>query len=206
MRLRSKVAAISVVVLAAVVCALMGQPVVASAGSVPVGSYTLIIGDSLSNLGREELAVYRPTWRVDGVNGRKVTALPGRIDAAITNHGGKAPGTLVVALGTNEVSSWTGSDYRVVRSKLPGTRIVYVTPYRDATVYGAERARVVAGYAYYMLRLANSDPRACVVPWAEAVAASPWLLRDGVHATYAHEDRWAREVVAGVDACRTTEP
>lgn len=202
---RSKVVLTVAGLLAAVVCALSVRPIGAS-GSVPVGSYTLVIGDSLSNLGREELAKYRPTWRVDGVNGRKVTALPGRIDAAVANHGGKAPGTLVVALGTNEAAEWTGSDYRVVRSKLPGTRIVFVTPYRDAAVYGADRARVVAGYAYYMLRLANSDPRACVVPWAEAVGASPWLLRDGVHATAAHEDRWAREVVAGVDACRTTEP
>lgn len=205
MRHLSKIV-VGVALLAVFVGGIAALPMVARAGSAPVGSYTLVIGDSLSNLGREELAKYRPTWRVDGVNGRKVTALPGRIDAAITNHGGKSPGTLVVALGTNEVSSWTGSDYRVVRSKLPGTRIVFVTPYRDAAVYGAERARVVAGYAYYMLRLANSDPRACVVPWAEAVGASPWLLRDGVHATAVHEDRWAREVVAGVDACRTTEP
>jgi hypothetical protein len=202
---RSKVGLTVAGVLAAAVCSLAVRPV-GAATSVPVGSYTLVIGDSLSNLGREELAKYRPTWRVDGVNGRKVTALPGRIDAAVANHGGKAPGTLVVALGTNEAAEWAGSDYRVVRSKLPGTRIVFVTPYRDAAVYGPERARVVAGYAYYMLRLANGDPRACVVPWAEAVGASPWLLRDGVHATAAHEDRWAREVVAGVDACRTTEP
>lgn len=205
MRRRTRVACAAAGVLAAVGGALAVLPGAAT-GAAPVGSYTLIIGDSLSNLGREELAAYRPTWRVDGVNGRKVTTLPGRIDAAIVNHGGKAPATLVVALGTNEDTSWTGADYRVARSKLPGTRIVYVTPYRDAAVYGADRARVVAGYAYYMLRLANSDPRACVVPWAEAVAASPWLLRDGVHGTAAGEDRWAREVVAGVDACRTTEP
>lgn len=205
MRRRTKVACVVAGVLAAVVCALAVRPT-SAAGAAPVGSYTLVIGDSLSNLGREELAAYRPTWRVDGVNGRKVTALPGRIDAAIVNHGGKAPATLVVALGTNEDAAWAGSDYRVVRSKLPGTRIVFVTPYRDAAVFGEDRSRVVAGYAYYMLRLANSDLRACVVPWAEAVAASPWLLRDGVHATAVHEDRWAREVVAGVDACRTTEP
>lgn len=171
-----------------------------------VGNYTILIGDSLANYGRDNLHDHRPTWEVDAVNGRRPTELPARIDAAVSSHGGREPETIIVELGTNYSSAWTPSDYQVVRQKLPQSRIVFVTPGRDPFVVGAESARRVAAYAYYMIRLANVDPRMCITPWAEAIAANPALLRDGVHATAEAEERWAREIVKGTDACRITEP
>lgn len=171
-----------------------------------VGTYTILIGDSLANYGKDNLHGYRPTWEVDAINGSTPATLAGRIDAAVANHNGQHPRNIIVELGTNYSSSFAPSDYRIVRTKLPSTRIVFVTPGRDPFIVGAESARRAAAYGYYMIRLANVDDRMCIVPWAEAVAASPWLLRDGVHATTEHEDRWAREIVKGTDACATTEP
>jgi hypothetical protein len=190
--------------------ALAGASIAAGATALPagaaVGDYTVVIGDSLSNYGRDNLLGYKPAWEVDAVNGSTPATLPGRIDAAVKRHGGEHPGTIVVELGTNYSSSWSGADYGVVRQKLPGTRIVFVTPGRDPFVVGRTSAQRAATYAYHMVRIANDDPRACIVPWAEAVDANPALLRDGVHATAAAEDRWAREVFKGADACAVTEP
>lgn len=181
--------------------------VIALPANAAVGTYTILIGDSLANYGKDELQGYRPTWEVDAINGSSPATLAGRIDAAVADHSGQHPRNIIVELGTNYSSSFTPSDYRIVRTKLPSSRIVFVTPGRDPFIVGAESARLAAAYAYYMIRLANVDDRMCIVPWAEAVAASPWLLRaDGVHATPESEDRWAREVVQGVDACATTEP
>lgn len=171
-----------------------------------VGTYTILIGDSLSNYGKEELKSYRPTWQIDAINGSSPATLSGRIDKAITNNGGKHPNNIIVELGTNYSSSFKPEDYRIVRNKLPNTRILFVTPGRDPFVVGQESAQRAAAYAYYMIRLANVDKRMCIVPWAEAVAANPGLLRDGVHATPEAEDRWAREIVKGANACVTTEP
>ena len=178
----------------------------APSANAAVGTYTILIGDSLANYGKDNLQGYRPTWEVDAINGSTPATLAGRISNAVTAHGGKHPATIIVELGTNYSTSFAPSDYRIVRTKLPQTRIVFVTPGRDPFVVGAESARLAATYAYYMIRLANVDDRMCIVPWAEAVAASPWLLRDGVHTTTEHEDRWAREIVKGTDACTSTEP
>lgn len=179
---------------------------VAPTADAATGTYTLLIGDSLSNYGRDSLQGYRPTWEIDGINGSTPATLPARIDTAVTSHDGKAPDTLIVELGTNYSSAWAPSDYRIVRDKLPNTRVVFVTPGRDPFVVGQQSAQRAAAYGYYMIRLANTDPRMCITPWAEAVAANPALLRDGVHATAEAEDRWAREIVKGTDACRITEP
>lgn len=170
------------------------------------GTYTLLIGDSLANAGRDELAGYRPTWEVDAINGSSPATLAGRIDNAVDDHGGLHPRNIIVELGTNYSSSFAPTDYRIVRTKLPDTRIIFVTPGRDPFVVGQESAQRAAGYAYYMIRLANVDDKMCIVPWAEAVAENPGLLRDGVHATPESEDRWAREIWRGVDACVSTEP
>lgn len=180
--------------------------VMAIPANAAVGTYTILIGDSLANYGKDNLAGYKPTWEVDAINGSSPATLPGRIDAAVANHAGLDPETLIVELGTNYSSEWTGADYGIVREMLPLTRIVFVTPGRDPFVVGQESAKRAAAYAYYMIRLANDDPRMCIVPWAEAIDANPALLRDGVHATTTSEDRWAREIWKGTDACTITEP
>lgn len=178
----------------------------ASRADATVGTYTVLIGDSISNYGKDNLAVYQPTWEVDGINGSTPATLPARIDAAVARHGGEHPETIIVELGTNYSSSWSGSDYGIVREKLPETRIVFVTPGRDPFVVGKTSAQRAALYAYHMVRFANDDPRMCIVPWAEAVTYNPALLRDGVHGTAAGEERWAREVWKGTEACKVTEP
>lgn len=170
-----------------------------------VGSYTLLIGDSIANYGKDNLKVYRPSWKIDAINGSSPATLSGRIDNAVKSNGGNDPANIIVELGTNYSSSFQPADYRIVRSKLPNTRVIFVTPGRDPFVVGRESAQRAAAYAYYMIRLANVDKRMCIVPWAETVAYNPGLLRDGVHGTPDGEERWAREVVKGVDACVATE-
>lgn len=172
-----------------------------------VGSYTLLIGDSISNFGQDNLRKYRPTWKVDAINGSTPATLSSRITKNVKRYGGKHPANIIVALGTNYSSSFKPSDYRLVRNRLPKTRIIFVTPGRDPFVAnkGQTGARQAAAYAYYMTRLANVDKRMCIVPWADVVAQSPYLLKDGVHGTPAGEERWAREVAKGVSACVKTE-
>jgi hypothetical protein len=174
--------------------------------AVTVGSHTVLIGDSIANYGKDNLRAYRPGWGVDAINGSSPATLSSRIDKTVKYHKGKHPRNLIVELGTNYSSSFKPADYSLVRKKLPKTRIIFVTPGRDPFVVGQESARRAAAYAYYMIRLANVDKRMCIVPWAETVAQAPTLLRDGVHGTPAGEERWAREVVKGVDACVKTEP
>jgi lysophospholipase L1-like esterase len=178
------------------------------ADAVTVGSHTVVIGDSISNFGKDNLRKYRPGWGVDAINGSTPATLSSRIDKTVKYHKGKHPRNLVVELGTNYSSNFKPEDYRIVRKKLPKTRIIFVTPGRDPFVAnkGQQGARQAAAYAYYMTRLANADKRMCIVPWADVVAQSPGLLKDGVHGTPAGEERWAREVVKGVDACVRTEP
>lgn len=190
---------------------MLASMVVAAAISLPAaraatGTYTILIGDSLANYGRDELLSYRPTWEIDAINGSSPATLSGRIDNAVADHGGLHPRNIIVELGTNYSASFEPADYRIVRTKLPDTRIIFVTPGRDPFVVGRESAQNAASYAYYMIRLANVDDQMCIVPWAEAIAENPGLLRDGVHATSEAEDRWAREIWRGVDACVTTEP
>lgn len=192
--------------LALIVTATVGVAgLVAIPANAAVGAYTILIGDSLSNHGKDNLKGYRPTWEVDAINGSSPATLSNRINIAVSNHDGEHPSTIIVALGTNYSSSFAPADYRIVREKLPQTRIVFVTPGRDPFVVGQESAQRAAAYAYYMIRLANVDRRMCIVPWAEAVDANPGLLSDGVHATAAAEDRWAREIVQGTEACIKTE-
>lgn len=193
------------VLLATIITATVGTLALRPADAA-TGTYTILIGDSLANYGKDELQGYRPTWEVDAINGSTPATLSTRIDAAVAAHAGKDPATIIVELGTNYSPLFEPDDYRIVRTKLPQTRIVFVTPGRDPFIVGAESAQRAAAYAYYMIRLANVDDRMCIVPWAEAVAENPGLLRDGVHATTAAEDRWAREIWRGVDACVSTEP
>lgn len=197
-----KLALSALLTLAALVVGLVTiQPATAA-----VGTYTIVIGDSLSNFGRDELLGYRPTWEIDAINGSTPATLANRIDIAVADHNGLHPRNIVVELGTNYSPTFDPADYRIVRDKLPDSRIIFVTPGRDPFVVGQESAQRAAAYAYYMIRLANVDDQMCIVPWAEAVAENPGLLRDGVHATDEAEDRWAREIWRGVDACVSTEP
>ncbi|MGZ5399391.1 MAG: hypothetical protein ACXWDM_05210, partial [Nocardioides sp.] len=67
----------------------------------------IVIGDSLTVQARP----YLPTgWSVSGQNGRKVTALPGDLDANLGAH--RVPRVLVLALGQNESKGWTRDGYR----------------------------------------------------------------------------------------------
>jgi hypothetical protein len=189
----------------AIVLALAVIIFISARSEAAVGTYTLVIGDSIANYGKDNLLAYRPTWKIDAINGSSPATLSSRITSNVTKYGGKHPANIVVELGTNYSSTFQPEDYRIVRTKLPDTRIIFVTPGRDPFVVGQESARRAAAYAYYMIRLANADPRACIVPWAEAVDSNPGLLYDGVHGTPDGEERWAREVFKGVDACVATE-
>src|SRR6478672_6940313 len=70
---------------------------------------TVVIGDSITVQGSPYLLARRPKWIVDGVNGRRVAALPRRIKVNLREHG--TPHRLIIALGQNISADWTKADY-----------------------------------------------------------------------------------------------
>lgn len=189
--------------LAALITGLAATPPATAA----VGTYTLMIGDSLTARGEDNIRAIRSGWDIDGQPSTRPNSLLTRIDEGVARHGGVHPATIVVALGTNISYDWSGPDYGQVRTRLPNTRIVFVTPVRDPRVVGWDYVAYVDRYRYHMHKLAIRDDRTCVALWAEAVQQNWGLLSaDGIHASPAGEDRWATEVVTGKDSCVRTEP
>lgn len=163
---------------------------------------TLMIGDSLTFGGRRALSEIHPTWTIDGLPGRTADRLIPVLGRHLRSRA-VAPRTVVVALGTNE----RGASLRIYRraaQMLPSrTRIVFVTTYRDPTLWGTDRARAMGKISRWMSRVAAELPHGCVVPWREEVMAHPEWLRDGTHQT--RDDNgvgnWARLVSDHTSAC-----
>lgn len=172
-----------------------GAQTSAEAASAP---YTLMIGDSITRQGREELQALRPDWIIDGVDERNVDRLMPRLRRWIEVKGRK-PAQLVVALGTNTSTTWEGEDYRRVRRLLPRARIEFVTPYRSTSTWGLRRT---GEYADWMRRIARNNAGVCVAEWRRLAESDPTLLRDGVHPTAAARPTWADLVSSRMDACR----
>src|SRR5690349_3982347 len=83
-----------------------------------------IIGDSITKHGEPYLHHSRPNWYIDAQRGRKVSKLPGRVDVLASKFN-SFPENVILALGTNETSSWRKSDYESVVKKFPEDVNVY---------------------------------------------------------------------------------
>ncbi|MBS44918.1 MAG: hypothetical protein CMH83_17480 [Nocardioides sp.] len=161
----------------------------------------LVIGDSVTWRSADELHDARPAWRVDGVPGSSLGSYRARLRRHLRVH--DRPRTLVLALGANQgIRTTRRSDYVAALAQVPDwTRVVLVTPYRDASVYGKRKGRLMKRIGIWMRTLAHDRPHTCLVRWYDAADAHPQWLLDGVHQTSTGEQAWAGLVERGVDRC-----
>ena len=152
--------------------------------------YTLVIGDSLTYRGQDNLFTLRPDWLIDGVPQRRISTLPDILRDAIAAEG--VPETLVIALGTNSNDLWTKQSFLDVLALLPpSTSVIFVTTYRDPNLYplAADRMRRLS---VWMKQIKAERPRTDVADWRAAAIHYPWLLEDGVHQTDPQgQEHWA---------------
>lgn len=165
-------------------------------------SGTLLVGDSLSWRGNDELARLRPRWSLDAMPGRRVTQLGVRVSDYLGAH--VAPSTLVVALGTNPSTSWRKQDYVDAVALVPEeTRVLFVTPYRTARDNDARAVARISTYDRWMREITEERPRTCLADWRTLAIDRPAVLVDGTHQTPDGEAVWARLVSSSWDGCRT---
>lgn len=162
------------------------------------GSSVYMVGDSITALGVDDLA--EPSWTVNGKPGRLVSTLPFFLR-------GHAEQTVVIALGTNAAPGWTEASYRKAIALLPAsTRVVLVTTYRDPAYnrspdYKHDPAHSLA-YTQAMIRIAQTRPHTCVVPWRYWARHHNGMLTEGTHPNAAGQKVWASMVKKAVEACR----
>lgn len=157
---------------------------------------TIVIGDSITYQGEPFLHVKRPTWIVDGVNGREVATLKHRIRVDIADHG--TPHRLIIALGQNISPDWTEADYRAATELVPAsTTIYFISTYRDPVAFGQEAADTEATYTSWMREVAAGRPHTHMIPWRARVIDGSVQLVDGSHPTNPDGRQYWADLVVG---------
>ncbi|MDP3891001.1 GDSL-type esterase/lipase family protein [Nocardioides sp.] len=165
----------------------------------------LVVGDSITAQGADTLQRLHRDWDIDGVSGRRVSALPELLRERLAR--GAPPRVVVMALGTNSVPGWTAQDYRSALATLPpATRVVLVTTWRDPLLWPEEgpthlRAAVQADYSRWLRTIAWERPHTCLVDWRTTASGRPQLLSDGVHLTRTGRQVWAQAISRAVADC-----
>lgn len=174
------------------------------AAATPVSS-VWVVGDSLTNEGRQAIWNLRPGWEINAENGRPVDMLPWLIEQRLAR--GDVPRLVVLALGTNAVQGWGLDDYRAAVAMFPAsTKVVLVTTYRDGQAYArdglySQLPRLQSYYSAWMRQIAAERPDTCVAEWRNVALSHPEYLRDGTHATtYGYKVR-ARKIVDAAVQC-----
>ncbi len=171
-------------------------------GAVPSGGGVVVIGDSLTWRGSDELAQRRPSFTLDGEPARRPTELEARLDFFRSLHG--EPDGLIVELGTVPAEGFGRSDLRKVLGSLPArTQVMLVLPYfeivsRPEPVVVSPASQRMAGW---MRQLATSRHGSCTADWPSFVKSHPGVLQDGVHTKHAAEGRWARWIAKEWTRC-----
>jgi len=166
----------------------------------PVGGGVLMIGDSLTWRGSDELARIRPEFTLDGEPARPLSALQERLDYFRAGPG--EPDGLIIELGASPAKSFTRRDLaKILRSLSADTDVMLVLPYyqlRSNPVVVSQPSIKVAGW---MRSLAGSRKNTCVADWPAYVAAHDGILQDGVHTVHRSEGRWASWISQQWDRC-----
>ena len=159
---------------------------------------TIVIGDSITVQGTPYLLAQKPTWIVDGANGRDVGVLKHRIRVDVAEHG--TPHRLIIALGQNITADWTKADYEAATELVPAsTEIYFISTYRDPVAFGQEAADTEATYTGWMREIAAERPHTHMIPWRARVIAGKVQLVDGSHPVDPDgRQYWADLVVARV--------
>jgi hypothetical protein len=168
----------------------------------PAGGGVLMVGDSLTWRGSDELGRLRP-WTLDGEPSRPPTELASRLASYRSGHGD--PSGLIIELGTVPARGFARHDLaRVVRSLPRSTEVMFVLPHyelRSDPVVVTRQSELVDGW---MRDLAASRRHSCVADWPAYVGAHPGILQDGVHVVHDAEGRWARWVADEWARCQNS--
>lgn len=157
----------------------------------------LVVGDSVSWRGGDELAGLYPGMVVDGEPGRRPSELAARLDAYRATHG-RLTG-LVVELGTNTAPGYGRRDLAAtLRTVAPATPVMLVLPYVRG---GAGNSASARRFGSWMRSLAAYRDHACVADWPAYVRANPGLLQDGIHTRNDAEGEWAHWLSAQWARC-----
>ena len=156
----------------------------------PTGGGVVMIGDSLTWRGSDELGRLRPTFILDGEPARPATELASRLAAFREGHG--QPDGLIIELGTVPAAKFGRQDLvKAVRSVPRGTRVMLVLPHFELSSHPVVVTPQSKRVGEWMRDLARSRPRTCVADWPGYVRAHPGILQDGVHTKHTAEGRWA---------------
>jgi len=157
----------------------------------PAGGGVVMIGDSLTWRGSDELAKLRPTFVLDGVPARKLDELEDRLDFFRDGHG--QPDGLIIELGTSPAPSFKQRDLtRIVNSVPAGTTVMLVQPYYELRSNPVVVTPSSIKVSRWMTALARSRAHTCVANWPGYVRSHPGILQDGVHMKHPAEKQWAR--------------
>lgn len=169
---------LAVCILAAALSLGLMSPAAARHRLAPVAGVAMF-GDSMTENATPYLRAHRPKWYIDGVWGRPVTDLPGRVRYYLRTHA-LPPRVAIIALGTNERAGWSRWQYRRVNHLFPKrTRVVYVNTYRPG------RASDGARYSRWMADIERIRKRTTIADWrSAAIADTDGLIRwDHLHQT-----------------------
>ena len=166
----------------------------------PAGGGVLMVGDSVTWRGSDELARMRPELTVDAEPARRPTELASRLDAFRDRLG--EPTGLVVELGTNPAPGFGRRDLAAaVRSLPPGTPVMFVLPYVEVSPDPPVASASSRRFAGWMRSLARSLGDSCLADWPAYVRSHPGLLQDGIHPRHAAEGDWARWISGQWERC-----
>ena len=160
----------------------------------------LMVGDSVSWRGSDELARLRPLMTVDAEPARRPTELAARVDAFRAQHDQLSG--LVIELGTNPAPGFEHRDLAAVVHSLPTeTPVMLVLPYVEVSSDPVVVSSWSQQFDGWMRSVAADRPLTCVADWPAYVRSHPGLLQDGIHPRNDAEAAWAEWVLAEWDRC-----
>jgi hypothetical protein len=170
----------------------------------PSSGGVLMVGDSVSWRGSDELARLRPELTVDAEPARRPTELVARLDAFRARHG--QPAGLVVELGTNPATGFRRRDLAAAVQTLPAPiPVLLVLPYVEVSSEPVVVSSWSQRFAGWMRSVAAGRPHTCVADWPAYARSHSGLLQDGTHPRNDAEAVWARWVLDQWERCGTVE-
>ncbi len=169
----------------------------------------LIIGDSISVMGSQEIRQLRPYFGLDAIRGSLVDTLQQRLADHLDTYG--TPRRLVIALGTNTAPHWSRSKYLAAVDMVPrSTQVLMIAPWvpKNDKPASESRGKLAHWRTYYYARwmhdIARERPNVCVIPWRAWAHHNPRMLYqpNGVHPKPKAQWHWAHMIDHAVNARR----
>jgi hypothetical protein len=161
----------------------------------------LVVGDSVTWRGGDELAGLDPALTVDAEPGRRPTELKAALRTFQARHG--QPGGLVVELGTNRAPDYGRRDLADALRTLPAhVSVLLVLPYVEVAGDPLAASPWSVRVGGWMRSVAAGRADTCAADWPAYVRAHPGLLQDGIHPWHGAEGQWAAWVSQQWASCR----